>query len=394
MTKIAQQGRDALTAPFPYYGGKRRFAELIWDRLGDPDIYAEPFFGSGAVLLARPHKPRAEVVADTNGFICNAYKAIMADPEGVALYADYPSYHHDLTARHIWLMGWGREHQNRLIEDPKFYDVQAAGWWIWGMSNWVGSGFCAQRSNQRPWVAAKMEGGQGVSAHRTEVYDKTPSIQSSKGGGRGTTAQRAEVYDKRPDVKVGQGVQLGRRPPTDKRPNLGAHPTWSTGVTAGRLDLPPAVIGTGERLMPWFHALANRLANVVVLNRPWESCVTPSVLRDLQSNPHYSIAVFMDPPYLTDGRNSELYNSDLTGESDDVAVKSWNWSAENGKRYRISYACHDGDFDLPAGWEKETLSFGGIRKESRRERMDCVMFSPACEDDKQPDLFANVEAVT
>ena len=31
-----------LTAPFPYFGGKRRAAPMIWDALGDPGGYVEP----------------------------------------------------------------------------------------------------------------------------------------------------------------------------------------------------------------------------------------------------------------------------------------------------------------------------------------------------------------
>ena len=41
-----------LSAPFPYYGGKARIAESVWRELGDVTVYAEPFAGSLAVLLA------------------------------------------------------------------------------------------------------------------------------------------------------------------------------------------------------------------------------------------------------------------------------------------------------------------------------------------------------
>ena len=41
-----------LAAPFPYFGGKRRAAPIVWRALGDPSGYVEPFAGSAAVLLA------------------------------------------------------------------------------------------------------------------------------------------------------------------------------------------------------------------------------------------------------------------------------------------------------------------------------------------------------
>lgn len=42
-----------LQAPFPYFGGKSRIADVIWQRLGDVANYVEPFAGSLAVLLQR-----------------------------------------------------------------------------------------------------------------------------------------------------------------------------------------------------------------------------------------------------------------------------------------------------------------------------------------------------
>ena len=116
-----------LTAPFPYYGGKRRWADEIWDRFGDVEVYSEPFAGSLAVLLARPHSPRSEVVCDTNGHICNFWRAIKNAPEETASYADWPTVHQDLTARHKWLVTWGLEHAPQLSNDPDYFDAKAAG---------------------------------------------------------------------------------------------------------------------------------------------------------------------------------------------------------------------------------------------------------------------------
>lgn len=64
-----------LTAPFPYFGGKSRAAPLIWERLGNTPNYVEPFAGSLAVLLARPHAPGTETVNDLDGLLSNAWRA-------------------------------------------------------------------------------------------------------------------------------------------------------------------------------------------------------------------------------------------------------------------------------------------------------------------------------
>ena len=62
-------------APFPWFGGKSKAAAAVWAALGDVAHYVEPFFGSGAVLLNRPHpanRPRvSETVNDLDGFVVN-----------------------------------------------------------------------------------------------------------------------------------------------------------------------------------------------------------------------------------------------------------------------------------------------------------------------------------
>ena len=61
------QTAKKLKAPFAYFGGKSRAADIVWQRFGDVPNYIEPFAGSLAVMLARPHAPRTETVNDVNG---------------------------------------------------------------------------------------------------------------------------------------------------------------------------------------------------------------------------------------------------------------------------------------------------------------------------------------
>ena len=162
-------------APFPWPGGKSRIAAQVWERLGEVHSYSEPCAGGLGVLLGNPNGPAAnEVVADTDGFICNFWRAVAANPVGVARHADYPSFHQDLTARHRWLMRWAETSSARLSEDPDWFDAQAAGWWLWGISLWVGKGWCAGEPNeQRP--AIHSEGGVGVAAQRRQLSGEVGS---------------------------------------------------------------------------------------------------------------------------------------------------------------------------------------------------------------------------
>src|SRR5690606_37881267 len=135
----------ALKAPFPWFGGKRRVAPLVWEAIGDVDNYVEPFAGSLAVLLGRPHTHRrvAETVNDADHYVANFWRALAHDPEGVAVAADWPVNESDLFARHLWLVNEGRARIAAMESDPDFYDVKVAGWWVWGLSAWIGSGWCS-----------------------------------------------------------------------------------------------------------------------------------------------------------------------------------------------------------------------------------------------------------
>ena len=123
-----------LRAPFPYFGGKSGCANLIWSALGDVGNYAEPFAGSLAVLLARPHTPRIETVNDTDCHIANFWRAVKQHPDTVAEHANWPINEADYIAR----LRFFKSHTNRLREqvlaDPNWCNPKMAGWWVWGQS--------------------------------------------------------------------------------------------------------------------------------------------------------------------------------------------------------------------------------------------------------------------
>ena len=395
-----------MTAPFPWYGSKRRVSSQVWDRLGNPDVYTEPFAGSLAVLLGRREPGRREIVCDTDGGICNFWRALAADPDGVARWADWPTIHDDLTARHRWLVAWCRDNAERLREDADYYDVKAAGWWVWGISLWIGGGWCQPiraAGSPRPNIPGGGHvAGEGVSAQRLSVpQDRRPNIQPHTDG-KGVSAQTVTIPRNDGQIPVvlheigGQGVNAQRKQLDDKRPivrSSSGHQSGS-GVSAQSpknvSEDPDILVGDGTRLRGWLRQIARRLQAVIVLNRSWESAVTPTVLAQTASGPQPSVGILLDPPYLTAGRHSHVYGSDVDGTSDDTAQGSFDWMFTpldpfDGKGkicpadlYRIAYCCHDGDFSFPDGWTFHRETFSGIRRADRRGRMDLVAFSPAC----------------
>lgn len=67
-----------LKPPFPYFGGKSKVASIVWQALGQPKHYIEPFFGSGAVLLNRPDwtAGMVETINDKDSFISNVWNEL------------------------------------------------------------------------------------------------------------------------------------------------------------------------------------------------------------------------------------------------------------------------------------------------------------------------------
>lgn len=165
MTACTDAKKKPLQAPFPWFGGKSRVAALVWERFGDVANYVEPFFGSGAVLLGNPNPPKNETINDKDGFVCNFWRAVARDPEETARYADWPINENDLHARHIWMLNQREELRLRLEGDPEYFDAKVAGWWVWGISCWIGGLFCSPCG---PWNSengklSRTDSGNGVS---------------------------------------------------------------------------------------------------------------------------------------------------------------------------------------------------------------------------------------
>lgn len=213
-----------LSAPFPWFGGKSRAAPMIWDALGNVANYVEPFAGSLAVLLSRPHASKIETVNDLDCYLANFWRALAADPSGVADACDWPVNEADLHARHQWLMARD-DFRERMRNDPDYYDVRIAGWWVWGLCQWIGSGWCthARVADQLPHLG---DAGRGV--HRPS--QKLPHLGDAGRASNNNLRDYLGVLSARlRRVRVACG---------DWSRVLGDSVTWRHGVTGVVLDPP------------------------------------------------------------------------------------------------------------------------------------------------------------
>lgn len=159
-----------MKAPFPWFGGKSKVAHLVWDRFGNVPNYVEPFAGSLAVLLNRPHAPSVETVNDLDCYLANFWRAIRLNPSSTAVWADWPVNEADLLARHRWLVDRA-EFRDRIRSDPDYFDARIAGWWVWGLCSWIGSGWCVQKERMPEQLPHLGDAGMGINRKLPHLGD-------------------------------------------------------------------------------------------------------------------------------------------------------------------------------------------------------------------------------
>lgn len=300
----------SLKAPFPYFGGKSTVADVVWSALGQPKHYIEPFFGSGAVLLARPdYNPikHMETVCDKDGYICNVWRAMQYAPDELAKICDWPVNHADLNARRKYLIK-NAGLLEKLTEDPEYYNLKMTGYWIWAASCWIGSGLT--RPNAMPDVTV----GKGV--NKKGITEKRPDLGNDRG-----------INNQIPLLNHETGVC--RRPCYGANGAHGVHKVSLTNEPVACLDVrDPYTPG----LYDWFRQLSERLRRVRVVCGDWARVCGG----DWQDD-RGTCGIFLDPPYSAEaGRDANIYHE----ESSTVAheVREWCRSRADRKTYRIVLA--------------------------------------------------------
>ena len=331
---------QSLAAPFPYFGGKRRAAPIVWRALGDPSGYVEPFAGSAAVLLARPQFAgrRVETLNDADGWLVNAWRAIQLAPDEVAAVAYGPVTEIDYHARLAWLQERRTSDLVAWLEgDPECYDAKAAGWWLYVLACGIGAPF-----DSGPWRV--------IDGLMTDTR-KLPHLGDA---GQGVNRELPHLGH------AGQGVNR-------ELPHLG--------------DAGQGALGA------YLHRLAERLTRVRITCGSWERVVKPSVTRS-GTQGDGSRAIFLDPPYSTSG---DLYAHVDTNIS--AAVREWCLTKADPSM-RIVLCGYDNEHEEleKTGWTVMAGRSGGgagysVRGDNgRRERL---WLSPRCLSmNEQGDLFA------
>lgn len=308
-----------LRAPFPYFGGKRGAAPVVWARFGNPGAYIEPFCGSAAILLARPHTPTVETINDRSGIVTNFWRAVKHDPDSVAKAATGPVNELDMRARGAWVHDWVVEYQPVLDAEPDFYDATAAGYWLYV---------------------------QNVSIGRASVNGSGPWVRTPRADGLHVLARKKD----RDRPGVSRDI-----------PNLQHGNTRCTDAE-------------GMRDIMW--RLHERLRTVRVASGDWTRVVKSGVLTT-RAGGDGTTAVFLDPPYSTSHDLYDTHDKEAATVADDVR----EWCKTAPPDVRICLAGYDTDHDelLEYGWTKVTglagsSGYGKVAVDSRER----LWFSPSC----------------
>lgn len=319
-----------MKAPFPYFGGKSRAAPIVWEALGDVGGYVEPFAGSAAVLLNRPHTGgrRTETLNDADGWLVNTWRSIQLSPDDVAEHAWGPVTEIDYHARLAWLQERRDKELVAWLEgDPEHHDPKAAGWWLYVMACGIGDPF-----GKGPWRV--------IDGHLRNMNGDA---------GQGVNRELPHLGN------AGQGVNRGL-------PHLG---------DAGK-----------GALRAYMGALSDRLSSVRITCGDWKRLLnSKSAMRATAGNK--TVGVFLDPPYSTSG---DLYAESASGISDEVL----EWCVNANPEWRIVICGYNGDNDelLAHGWTKQSgkkAAGQGYSRENGYDKVENLWLSPAC---IHQDLFA------
>lgn len=257
--------------------------------------------------------------------------------------------------------------------DPLWHDPVMGGWWLWGQSCWIGSGWC---SGDGPWVVGA--DGRIVKREGLGVSRKLPRIHHDGAGMARPQLREPGVSRQLPSLgDNGRGAAHG---------NLRAD---------GVGDYHPM---TMPELLRWMEYLSARLRHVRILNGDWSRACTSGATRTINVRQGGHVGIFLDPPYTTEAERAAVYSH----EDMDVGHAVREWALKRGVEpdTRIVLAGYDVEHvELESHgwtaveWYREGFLKGGmgnIGKGGSQQHRERLWLSPHClrpELDRQVSLW-------
>lgn len=174
--------------PIDYPGSKAKILSDVMLYFGNEcQNVIEPCGGTGAFILTHPQKtdagkPIRRIYNDYDEMLANALRAIQYGKAEVL--AEICSQYYseiDLLAWNYELANRRQDLREKLINDPKCFNLESAGKYIWGMRGWIGSDFSNPKKNPKKKVPnASNRGWTNGSALKTilKLKQSTTGLQT------------------------------------------------------------------------------------------------------------------------------------------------------------------------------------------------------------------------
>ncbi len=295
-----------------------------------------------------------------------------------------------MHAWHVELVKQKNAVRANLEADPRWFDAELAGKWVYGLCAWIGSGWCTPsgKGNLKLQVPLLSTAGQGT--HSAPM--RLPALGAGSGG-----------QDDHPCAHYGKGVHSQGMGAAGKIPFLagdGKGHAIERGVHS-------ATVRT--HLYEVFEQLRARLKRTRVTCGPADRILTPAVTWR-----HGTTGVLLDPPYPADaGSTGGIYT---TATEERAAFDgAYQYCIENGhdKRLRIALCYYEGtkiyqyddkerviaeapvrdvsDELRSLGWDvvawKANGGYGGQSGTNENAARERIAFSPGCLKAVQGSLF-------
>jgi hypothetical protein len=257
------------------------------------------------------------------------------------------------------------EFRERMMSDPLFFDARIAGWWVWGLCAWIGSGWCSSPNVGGSKLPSLAGGGAGQGSQA--YYGKGIHSGAYRAPSRQLPALGGSTFDGKSFANYGKGIHGGgMRAPSRQLPHLGNR---GQGINA---------LSTRSRIQEVFQALSARLRHTRVACGDFER-----VLSDSVTWRHGLTGILLDPEY-PEGTQG-LYSGKGAKDGEHVWHRAARWAAEHGddKRLRIALCGYSDTWEAPAGWtEYAWKAKGGYAGQSDGENVNAkrerIWFSPHC----------------
>jgi hypothetical protein len=244
-----------------------------------------------------------------------------------------------------------------MHDDPDYYCSRTAGYWIYGLCSWIGTGWC-----NGTWHGRDHEENKGTGL--CNGGSKLPHIASGRGINRQLPQLCSGSGINRKIPQLGGGCGINRHLP---------HISAGQGINR---QVPSNCESRREFLIQMMGELSDRMRDVRVCCGDWKRIMNHAQSGYFKGN----TAIFLDPPYQAEDRCKTYAHDDF-----DVGKDAAAWAIEHGHRLdlRIAYCGYEGSVEFPPDWVcvpwKANGGYSGIAGKANENRnRERIWFSPGC----------------